>query len=341
MKRIVLTPVIEGYADDFLRDLKALADKPEDRLLDLINNLYGLPGGYADYIHAIRLHYDEIITATSDEMNVPTGHVHSFFFAFGGLDLSITHTISRLQPDGTTKQETKKFYQWVTDALGYDDVQEKIFPKYIKKMGIKSCVYCNAQYAISAKKRKTESGKAFRSTYTLDHYLPKSKYPYLATSFFNLYPACGSCNQSKSSRPPLFQLYVKTTDPAEQRNPFVFSLDKSSFVKYSMTGNADDLKIKFGTRSGISEQEAIDYENYFHVEKLYGNLNDTVEEVIWKSRVYNKAGRKALFESFGHLLPHKSDWNRFVLGNYDKEEDVMKRPLSKLVQDVAKQLDII
>ena len=42
-----------------------------------------------------------------------------------------------------------------------------------------------------------------------------------------------------------------------------------------------------------------------------------------------------------HLLPHESDWNRFVLGNYDREEDIHKRPLAKLVQDVAKQLGVI
>lgn len=88
-------------------------------------------------------------------------------------------------------------------------------------------------------------------------------------------------------------------------------------------------------------QRATEYENYFHVEKLYGNLKDTVEEVIWKYRVYNKAGRQVLKDSYGHLLPHKRDWNRFVLGNYDKEEDIHKRLLAKLVQDVAKELGVI
>lgn len=127
----------------------------------------------------------------------------------------------------------------------------------------------------------------------------------------------------------------------EERNPFEFRLDKASFVKYSMSGDADDLEIKFGTRTGIPAQRATEYENYFHVEKLYGNLKDTVEEVIWKYRVYNKAGRQALKDSYEHLLPHERDWNRLVLGNYDKEEDIHKRPLAKLVQDVAKELGVI
>lgn len=35
------------------------------------------------------------------------------------------------------------------------------------------------------------------------------------------------------------------------------------------------------------------------------------------------------------------DVNRFVIGNYDREEDIQKRPLTKLIQNVAKQLGII
>ena len=39
------------------------------------------------------------------------------------------------------------------------------------------------------------------------------------------------------------------------------------------------------------------------------------------------------------LKPH--DVNRFIIGNYDREEDMLKRPLAKLIQDVAKQLELI
>lgn len=339
MKRIVLTPVVEGYAAEFLRDLSGLTVNPQDRLCDLENQL---PSPYSDYVRTINRNYGFIVTAKPDEMDVNHGAVAALFTTrLNDLDMAVEIPVYWRQDDGSYKVVKKKFYQLVTDALCYDDVQEKIFPKYVKKLGIKSCVYCNAQYAISAKRGKTDAGYRYRATFTIDHYWPKSKYPYLATSFFNLYPACATCNQTKSTRDPIFELYVKPTDPVEERNPFEFKLDKASFVKYSMSGDADDLEIKFGTRTGIPAHRATEYENYFHVEKLYGNLKDTVEEVIWKYRVYNKAGRQALKDSYGHLLPHESDWNRFMLGNYDREEDIHKRTLAKLVQDVAKQLGVI
>ena len=338
MKRIVLTPVVEGYADEFLADLRALRNNPLDRLCDLKHQL---PWGYSDYVDTIMGNYGSIIKATPDEMEKSRGQVAQLFTPFAGMDLSYKFEVYWLQSDGTYKPVVKKFYQFVADALCYDDVQEKIFPKYLKKMGIKSCAYCNAQYAVSAKRGKTDYGMRYRATFTIDHYWPKSKYPYLATSFFNLYPACATCNQTKSYRDPIFKLYIRPTDPVEERNPFVFKLDKSSFVRYSMTGNSDDLEIKFDSHPGIPTRESEEYEDYFHVEKLYGNMKDTIEEIIWKYRVYNKAGRQALVASFEHLLPHKSDWNRFVLGNYDREEDIHMRPLAKLVQDIAKQLGII
>lgn len=338
MKRIVLTPVIEGYAHEYLKDLRALRIKPEDKLVWLRDQLQY---DYYDYVDVILHNYSAIIIAMPDDMN---NNIATLFNALRArVDLSSLHSLQVLKHDGSIGLETKKFYQWVIEALEYDEIQEKVFPKYAKKLGIKSCVYCNAQYTVAAKKGITERGKAFRSTYTIDHYLPKSEYPYLATSFFNLYPACSTCNQMKSNKPPLFELYIKPQDALVLRNPFVFRLDKHSFVKYSMTGQADNLVVKFETRNGLpaGNVDAVAYEEYFHVGKLYTNYCDTVEEVIWKYRMYNKAGRQALFDGFSDVLPHKSDWNRFILGNYDQEKDILKRPLAKLVQDVANQLGII
>ena len=179
------------------------------------------------------------------------------------------------------------------------------------------------------------------STYTLDHYMPKSDFPYLASSFFNLYPCCSTCNQFKSNKAPIFELYVKPTDSLEKRNPFTFHLDKHSFIKYSMSGDPSDLNVSLVTNTGIPTQELDNFENCFHLSMLYTNYNDTVEEVIWKYRMYNKAGRKALQDAFSSILPHQTDFNRFILGNYDREEDLQKRPLAKLVQDVARQLGIL
>ena len=228
MKRIVLTQVVEGYATEFLRDLGGLTENPRQLLSDLENQL---PSPFSDYVRTINRNYSFIITAKPDEMDVNNGVVATLFNGCNVRDMAFEFPVYWRQNDGSYKQVKKKFYQLVVDALCYDDVQEKIFPKYVKKLGIKSCVYCNAQYAISAKKGKTDEGKSYRATFTIDHYWPKSKYPHLATSFFNLYPTCATCNQTKSTRDPIFELYVKPTDPLEERNPFEFRLGTGRGIK--------------------------------------------------------------------------------------------------------------
>lgn len=339
MKRILLTPVLEINAQDYLKDLRALPDNPEARLERLIRALSS--AGYQDgekYVDIIRQHYSEIVTASPEQM---VNDIEPLFTPYLALDVSMELSLEISGINGTKKRVTKKFYSFVVEALRYDDVQAKVFPKYIKKMGIKSCVYCNAQYAVATKRGKIDEGTIFRSTYTLDHHKPKSKYPYLASSFFNLYPCCSTCNQTKSYRDPIFELYVRPSDSTVRRNPFEFRLDSYSFVKYSMSGNVDDLEVSLKTKAGIPQKELDDYENYFHISDLYNNYNDIVEEVIWKYRMYNEAGRCALRASFESVLPNLTDFNRFILGNYDREADMLKRPLAKLVHDVARQLGIL
>lgn len=268
MIQIAITPEIEQYANDYLKDLRGLADKPEDRLTRLFNDLNRSNLTIeARYVQQIINNYMDIITAKPNDY---TTRIASFF------------TSCNLSQKIKYKSVNKTVYMHIVDAMGYDDVREKIFPKYMKYLNIKSCVYCGTQYAVSVEKGKTNRSKAYLSTYTLDHYMPKSKYPYLATSFFNLYPCCAHCNQLKSTRAPIFELYGTSNNSL-----FKFTLDKKSFLEYSMTGDSDNLRIIFEPNLGISQQKVDDYDDYFHINKLYENFNDTVEEIIWKYRAYN------------------------------------------------------
>ena len=165
MKRIVLTPVIESYAADYLADLRKLTNKPEDRLKRLRNQL---SGDYYAYVDTIIQNYGDIITAEPEYLK---GKIVSLFSVYSStVDKSSFHTINYTKQNGTIDIVNKKFYILLTDALGYDDVQEKVFPKYIKKMGIKSCVYCNAQYAVAAKKGKREKKLDFSSPSCIIHF---------------------------------------------------------------------------------------------------------------------------------------------------------------------------
>lgn len=55
------------------------------------------------------------------------------------------------------------------------------------------CPYCNRNYT-----HTVFEGNEFKGRPELDHFLPKSIFPFFAVSLFNLIPVCHSCNHSKS-----------------------------------------------------------------------------------------------------------------------------------------------
>ena len=233
---------------------------------------------------------------------------------------------------GNDPKSPKFLYKEIVGAMRYDYVQEKVYPKIINQLGIKTCVYCNAQYAFSY-----DNGKDSFQNYEIDHWMPKSKYPYLCTSFFNLQPSCPKCNKSKSSKDDILPFCLYTHN-GNKLNPFDFSILHVSYAQYLATHDRDMLRIIFSSKEqGLKDN----MDALFHISTQYQAHKEMVEELIWKKQIYNSTFLDIYKDSFKQLGFKQTDFNRFILSNYDKDEDILKRPLAKMVQDIAKQLGII
>ena len=57
--------------------------------------------------------------------------------------------------------------------------------------------------------------------------------------------------------------------------------------------------------------------------------------------MYDKDNRASLYNSFSKLCVHPDLDLRTLVGNYIKEQDIHKRPMSKFMQDIARDLGII
>lgn len=311
MKKIVIDKYIEDLAEAYKKELETLSIKED---LEELQEQY--EGNDAAYIGEIVSFWPEMITVKPDEYK----QYHQDHF-------------EQYDKGNPKEANLSSIYKAIVAAMYYDDVQAKIFPKYARMMGIRSCVYCNAQFAVSAKKGKTDRGKFFRSTYTLDHWQPKSKYPYMAVSFYNLYPCCSPCNQTKSCKDSYWDLYCK---PSEDMNPYLFKIEDDSLLNYEFDWDAEKLEIQFlDKNTGELPKE---YDEYFHIKKLYANFKSEVEEVIWRKRTYNDSMLVAMKESELYKV-RPEEIHRFIYGYYEDEKDILKRPLAKLLQDVGKQLD--
>ena len=324
MRRIFIDDRVRGIAKSFKIFLeKGLGSKyksPKKLLGELANNpLLSLK--QQQYVKLIINEWDNLIV-----MEPPFDNTIKKFETLFPADKISTEQF------GIDPKSPKFLYKEIVGAMRYDYVQEKVYPKIINQLGIKTCVYCNAQYAFSY-----DNGKDSFQNYEIDHWMPKSKYPYLCTSFFNLQPSCPKCNKSKSSKDDILPFCLYTHN-GNKLNPFDFSILHVSYAQYLATHDRDMLRIIFSSKEqGLKDN----MDALFHISTQYQAHKEMVEELIWKKQIYNSTFLDIYKDSFKQLGFKQTDFNRFILSNYDKDEDSLKRPLAKMVQDIAKQLGII
>jgi hypothetical protein len=302
---------------------------PKAKLENLKNKIKPRYTDYKRYVQRIIDKYPALLKADPDEMNL-------FISEFKNDFPSVV--VSKKIP-----YKNVTFHDAIVEAMRYDALREKEYLDYLQKKAYKACVYCNAnstlvidfQYFDAKKKRKIKSRRA---RLELDHFYPKSKYPFLCTSFFNLYPVCGSCNRSKGDKLANFQLYTKFN----QLDSFTFWIDDLSIIQYWNNKGIDNSQIKVQLLSTDGDLNLLkNHNDLFQVEEIANCNLDLAEELIHKAIVYNNSYKKSLVDSFKTLFPDQTIINRLLIGNYDNPEDVHKRPMAKFTQDIARQLGLI
>jgi len=235
----------------------------------------------------------------------------------------------------TKRNEQKKspIKDEILKALDYKGLRKSFFPQYFQKIGIKACVYCNSQLTITAVKKRGEVVAKF----DVDHFHSKDKFPFLSISLFNLYPACTSCNRSKSNNEVKFDLYTLDTN-ATRVSLFGFKLDAHAKAKYLTTKDSSMLTFKFNEPTIAGSKT---FQETFHIEEIYETQHDVIEELIVKSQIYNQSYIKRLRSDFSKLSLNNKLFERVLVGNYIEDKDLHKRPMAKFTQDIAKQLGLI
>ena len=256
-------------------------------------------------------------------------------------------------------KDKRPLYEVIVDVMGYDKVRAGLMPNYVKKLEIRSCVYCNAQYAMTTLiedvHEKIKTGKRGRPKeariiplmggyYELDHNKPKSKYPFLCTNFYNLQPCCGSCNKRKSAQDLPFSFYYEDGDP--HPTPLHFALSPQDVIDFHTKGKCRGIKAflcdedKPGqpvvTKKDATLAERFNY--IFGIDKIYAEHEDEIEELLWRNRIYTKGIVEATIKQFEKLKIDGFDFDRYILGTYAKKDEVLKRPLTAMKQDVWEQL---
>jgi len=216
----------------------------------------------------------------------------------------------------------KIFYRIFVD-YGYNKLNKL---QFIQNIDLGSCPYCNRNYIFSINKKASIKPE-------IDHFYPKSIYPYLAVCYFNLIPSCPTCNGfgAKEAK-DTFYIYPITHPYEVKEHDFKFSISPQNIEYINVEKNKYDFNSfeieLYGNKDNL---------DIFKLEELYQQHKDIVLELLIKKAYYPDSYIKEL-KSFAFS---EEEIYRFLFSSYKEEQDLHKRPLSKLIKDISEELQLI
>jgi hypothetical protein len=215
------------------------------------------------------------------------------------------------------KKYQKHFEDLYKSQLSGSEKFKKSFFEIFETMNV--CPYCNRNFISPIYKDERVGEDNRKQAPDIEHFFPKSIYPFLALSISNLLPSCSFCNKVKSD----VDTYPNCKSPYEiEEDEFKFSFDSLDVSKRT-------IKLKSSS----------DNSKILHLENLYAEVhNQFVDEVYLDSRKYPLENRRFLNKFFSLPLDSQERLYKRKYCNYFKEDDFNKQPLSKMTKDLFMQI---
>ena len=231
--------------------------------------------------------------------------------------------------------QTKKFIyeakEKLTEIFKYEKKFQGIISNFFaKELETRTCYFCNIHYV---NEYQVDESK-YRNEFTLDHYYDKGSYPYLALSLYNLVPSCYVCNSK-----------LKKTIELDTFAPNAKNFDFNQKVKFKLllSANCKNLHIESicDIEIPLKENYSNKYDKYIKVFKLnerYHAHKDIVFEMMQNIDRYPESRLKELQEFTS--IPYQQI-KKDIFNLLDDDADLSKKPFSKLIKDISKELELI
>lgn len=203
-------------------------------------------------------------------------------------------------------------------------IKRKINIKLLNNLDIKTCPYCNENY-ITIRNNNT--------SFQLDHFFPKSKYPIFALSLYNLIPSCYACNHSKMNNLIGLSPFNEEIDFDKIKvsiipEDFYFFLNEELFNIVIYSEKDKDNKLLKSNKDTLGLTSAYN----FH--------KDYAIDLIKKAILYNNDTLNSIMSTYSNLFKDRDEIIRIVYSNYHTVENLNKRPLSKMTMDLLEEFGI-
>jgi len=220
-------------------------------------------------------------------------------------------------------------YKWFTATnavhyCGYD---------LAKKLNFKTCPYCNRNYTVTVAEGKDRIVRP-----DFDHFYPKGQYPLLALSFYNLIPSCLICNRTIKNQAKI--VHGKFIHPYEEGFGTALKINffpKDADSALGLKDNYTVIKL-LNILGPVKAQKCSNSFELFKLKEIYEEShNGEIADIIKKHYITNGKYLEILHKAFPKLGSIEELYN-IAFGNYLHDDNLEKRPLSKMTRDIVEQL---
>jgi hypothetical protein len=216
----------------------------------------------------------------------------------------------------------------------YTNFTKRVWAKsLLEKLNVRVCPYCNRQYTFVLR------NAGIRPQF--DHYFPKSIFPYLSVSLYNLIPSCSICNAKKQALDTykdIHDLYYPFEDEFGCDVVFQTSTINNDFSYW--TGSSNNFDIKLICKDERHQLKVNNLNKYLKIESLYKQHKDYVRDIIRNAVIYNDSRIDELLNLFPDLFQSKNEILNSIFMSYVEKESWGNRPLSKLTHDIYEEFKI-
>ena len=233
--------------------------------------------------------------------------------------------------------------------------------KFCSGLNIEVCPYCNRQYIFTVmvhKKGMHEGNKECITRPEIDHYYPKSIYPYLSCNLYNFIPSCPTCNHLKSDKDDgerkISSLIYPYKNGYENNGLFKVKYEEAFLSSNKLFGDKpseDKLKIAIESK-GSNKSEIEKSKEIFNLEDIYSMHKLDLSDFLSRYKKYCEPKRieilKLIHDSTDESIDDRqlqiflkimsSKLEKELLGMIECEEN-RQYPLKKMKEDIKKQLD--
>lgn len=229
--------------------------------------------------------------------------------------------------DADVKLRSNNLNQLLTAIFINTEYPKMDKSKFLERLEIDTCPYCNRNYIYSL-------SKSSKIKPELDHFYPKSKYPFLGLSFYNLIPSCQTCNGYGAKH---------EFDPFTEGIKSPYLINDNDFLFTYLLKRLDYLSPLEGNSSvSIRFKKKVAGNNkILKLTKLYNKHGDHILELIIKAKLNYSDDYREYLSSYNGLTFSDSEIDRLLISNYTSLSELHKRPFSKLYRDIALELGLI